>query len=757
MSPRTVAWRARVAAIFRGRGEKLAGAERVMHWLAVLACVFYAAVALWESFGPSRSGHLSSSAANAIAGENMWNWRKYEVFMAYALQPAPIEQSYTHHPFGIVVLQAIAYVLLGHNWFAMRAGAIFCSILSAPCVYGFGRKAWGVIPAASATIFFSFVPVALAFSNFSSLEVPTIGFGLLFTWATAKLWSEWKTRHLVLAAIGALGCCNGDWAGIVFVGAVAGFGFVRAYVLPRRLYGRIDERTYAKWFAFALLASAGTVVFYLALFGKADKLGDLMGSYHQRSSGSEATIAEVLANPRRKLWLGVMLGPVAIDALYVGIPVACVRLLRKPLEIFPVAWAFAASFQYFGFKQGADIHIFWPQYYAPAAALAAGSLVATLSEARAAFVLGVERLFKGPALPHFFRASTGILLGVFIAVPLALLGRIGIVELVQGRKTGGVFDQGGKFIITGAETAQFAEWAFANVATAGSTVQVLEKFDFNFSSEYGANRPYVRVNTLVAAKPEDPQRIAVLDTRNQSVKDLQTIANQFAVQDVGPLWRVDRAQKGPSFSALQYREREPNPFEFLFISGTDLIRTIAKSDDPFATWEWRDALDLPNPAPSATPTTLDELRIAHNIAVVEKDAARVKELEAKLAGAVGTPNGLRYSGGITLQGVDVHKGPAIVVTLYWATDAAYKPTDVQYQVKCKIVAAPPLWEAPLDYFEKDMAPVALIRPATWKPGSLYTQRFIALHRVGREECQGSFTGGVKPLDPAASALIFTLD
>jgi hypothetical protein len=42
-----------------------------MHWLAIAACVFFAAVAFWESFGASRSGHLATTAAYAMAGENM--------------------------------------------------------------------------------------------------------------------------------------------------------------------------------------------------------------------------------------------------------------------------------------------------------------------------------------------------------------------------------------------------------------------------------------------------------------------------------------------------------------------------------------------------------------------------------------------------------------------------------------------------------------------------------------------------------------
>jgi hypothetical protein len=43
-----------------------------------------------------------------------------------------------------------------------------------------------------------------------------------------------------------------------------------------------------------------------------------------------------------------------------------------------------------------------------------------------------------------------------------------------------------------------------------------------------------------------------------------------------------------------------------------------------------------------------------------------------------------------------------------------------------------------------MAPVPPIRVAFWKPGYLYAQRFIAIPRVGREECHGSFSSEIRP-------------
>jgi hypothetical protein len=210
------------------------------------------------------------------------------------------------------------------------------------------------------------------------------------------------------------------------------------------------------------------------------------------------------------------------------------------------------------------------------------------------------------------------------------------------------------------------------------------------------------------------------------------------------------------FKALRYVEREPKPLEWLFISGTDLARTISPNEDEYATWEWRDALGLPNTVPTAAPVTLEDLRIAHNIAVSEKDTARAADLHARLAGRVGTPRNLTFTGGVHLRGVDIHTGPAIVVTLFWETDPSFKHADANFQVKCNIVAPPRLWFTNTDYFESDMAPVPIIRPSVWKPGYLYTQRFIAEHRIGREECIGSFPSDFH-LSDGPNPVLFTLE
>ena len=94
MIPLASVRRLRLRGLWKSDAPALVGAERVMHWLAVAACAFFAAAAFWECFGTARSGHFGTSAAYAMAGENMVHWKKFAVFCAYLAHPASPDQYY---------------------------------------------------------------------------------------------------------------------------------------------------------------------------------------------------------------------------------------------------------------------------------------------------------------------------------------------------------------------------------------------------------------------------------------------------------------------------------------------------------------------------------------------------------------------------------------------------------------------------------------------------------------------------------------
>ncbi len=731
----------------------LTRAEDIAQAAAICACLFFAAVSFWEILGPLQGGHYASAAGYAIAGENMAKWHKFAVEVGYDFAAPTPDKYYCHHPYGVAVLDAIAYAVFGHHWYTIRLPAIFCSVLTPPLIYRFGRVAWGVVPAAVATIAFVFVPIDLAFCNFGNLEVPTIFFGALFSWATARLWQAWKPRYVTLASIGALGACQADWVGIVLVGCVVGFAFLRAYVMPRRWYGRLEERAHARWFGYATAAAMGTFAMYVVLFAKADKLGDFISGYHTRSAGSEDTWAAIFTQ-RRKMWFNWMVTPLGLGTVVAGLPFSAFRLTRRPVEIIPIAWTFAATFQYLVFKQGADVHIFWPHYFGPAAALAAGVVTASFMGIRRRLLARLSDRVR-----PFVSDASKAMIAVLLVAPLALLARMSLPQLVQSRITGGRFDDGGRYIATDADVAQFTAWAVSDVPLENTGVLVQNGFDHTYNTMYGAHRPSDKHGGNVSgASTTDPDRILILDARVMSPGELSAIATHFSTEAVGPYWRVDRSHAGSSVVAMRYRETQPNLLEWLFVSGTDLVRRIGPEDDQFASWEWNNALGIDTVSPSAAPGTFDELRVAHNVALARNDTGRAGDLWKRVMGKVKNPERIDFTGDLHILAIDVDRGAATVVTLLWEAGASYKPVDTYFQVKCNVTAPPKLWKGPTDYFEKDMAPVPPIHPSMYKPGFLYVQRFVALHRIGTEECKGSFpTAELHPVAGPRDPVIFTLD
>ncbi len=723
--------------------------ERAAEWVVLAAGVFFAAVALWESFGALPGGHFAGMGGFAIAGENMLRWHIFAVVAGYVATPPTPYEYYCHHPYGVPILAALAHAVLGHHWFTTRAPAVVCSALSVPLLYALGRALWGIIPAAIAVLTFVFIPVDLAFANYTNLEVPTIFFGLLFSWATVRLWQTWRTRYLALAGLAALGLCQCDWVGLVLAGVVGAFGFLRAYVFPRRWYGRIDESKYARWFAYTTAAAVFTIGLYLYLFTKSEHLSDLLMSYHQRSTGSEQTWSQVLT-PRRRMWFGWMVTRLGISIVGIGLPISVLRLVRRSAgEIMPIAWTLAATFQYAVFKQAADVHIFWPHYFGPSAALAAGAIVRTAMGARQRLLLKLHGLSH-----RVLSTATAVIIGAAVFGPLALLARMAFPQLRQSRITCGRFDDGGRHIEREADAAQFADWAAAGLPPS-ELVGYSSSIGYAYHVQYGAHHAGAQLGSDMSGGT-GPVRIGLLDTRQTSPHDLELIAHKYGVTAVGPFWRVDRST-GSSFTAMRYTERSPNVLEWFFLSGSDLARTIGPDQDQWATWEWTDHLGVDGSPPSAAPGTVEELRIAHNLAVSRGDAGRASALRERVLSKIEGSVNVDFTDDVHLIGVHVDRGSATVVTMYWETGPAFKPVDSNFLVKCNVVSPPRLWFADTDFFEKDMNPTNPIRPAMWKPGYLYLQRFVAMHRIGEERCYGVFSSPeTRPTNGAPTVALFTL-
>jgi hypothetical protein len=623
--------------------------------------------------------------------------------------------------------------------------------LTTPLVYLLSRALWGPLPGAAAAVAFAVLPMTLAFSSFHNLEGTVIFFGLLFSWATVRLWQTWRPRYLLPAALGALGACQGDWVGLVLVGVTGSLAFLRAYALPERWYGGINHRQHARWFAWSTAAAVLTLLLYLVLSARAGKLPDLLSAGELRSAGADATWAAIFG-PRRRMWVLLLFPWPALGLLGFSLLASFAGLGRRIEGALPVSWIAAATFQYLVFRQGADVHIFWPHYYGVVVALGAGQLAA------AGLWLSDRARARWPSS----RAEALRLAAIFGPLALLLLAtlRVGLVQAYQSRLTGGRFDDGGRYIAVDQDRSALAEYLRPLVPPA-SVVGLHRSFSRTWNVEYGLRSPVQALASLPGPRsPSDPVRLVLLDARYCTADELQAAARDHALQLAGPFGWYDRDAPPAPPVAWRYDERQPQGLERYFLTGSDLRRQVSPALDEWTTAEWREHLGLDAPRPVSPPLTAEAARVASNLAASRGDAGLAAELRRRVEASYPGRFEVDFSGGLRLIGLRTEEGPATVVSLLWETGPNFRPFDGDFLVRSRVVAPPPLWASATDYFEKEVAPPTALRPALWKPGRLYEQRFVAMRRVGVERFEGTWVSrrGAPPVPALGGerAPLFTL-
>src|SRR5206468_4440400 len=110
------------------------------------------------------------------------------------------------------------------------------------------------------------------------------------------------------------------------------------------------------------------------------RVSDLVNSFFVRSSGSGLPLKVVLASRQYRIELmftalGIFLGKLALPVI-----LARAVVKRDDRELVPLPLLGAAAVQYLVFKQGADVHIFWPHPFATYFALGCGALAASVRD-----------------------------------------------------------------------------------------------------------------------------------------------------------------------------------------------------------------------------------------------------------------------------------------------------------------------------------------------------------------------------------------
>jgi len=706
------------------RGELLA--SRIF---VVLASAWFAAAASWELLGPILGGHYASVASMGIIADNIHRWGIKGPVWVYTAAHPDASMYYCHHPWGIFWTTAGFRELFGRHDYVCRLPAVLLSALTPPVLYAIGRDLYRPIAGASAACAFVVLPITLSFANFNALEVPVMAFGAMFLWGWIRFRRSRQRRWMAFSLVSALAALNSDWPAFVLVFAVLVVELGSMAAAPR-----IERRRVLYW---ALLAACAVTVgaLYLVLFARLGQLDDLFASYELRADGRSSSIAADLRG--RRYWIELSFTPLAIALGKCGVLVLAARviLLRRAEELAALCVLAMALLQYLVFSQGAEVHVFWPHYFALYFALAMAALTATIAPSISR--LAATRRWRG------WPASLAVSL-----LPLLLVLRDGVEVLAWARATGGRFNEKGGFIQTDGDKV-FVLRQIALELPQDASVGLDQSMGPTWAQIWSLGGRVVETPASIPQFEPLANAVLIADLRNLSEVDATFLLHGYEVRALGP-YLV--AREGYGFSAYSVRAREPTLAEWLLTSATEPQRSLQL--DPFATWEIAVHHAVVAPYPQADPRSLEDLRIAHNVAVDRADPAAAERLMAELARHYAGVSA-RFTDGTALVGFRVTAGVQPRVALLLRAEGPLS-AGVVPKIRSRVVESPWLSTTMADPTRRDVAARPLIAPRLWRRGWLYLLDAPLLPRPGIEAFELSFAGAgaPRPSTGAAAAHLF---
>jgi len=708
--------------------------ERVCQAVAVLASLGFALAAFWELGDRFAAGHFAAASAVCTAGENMWRWGIAGPVIHQLGEAPASNEFYCHHPWGIFWVSALFMKALGHHAWACRLPAALQSALTVPALYFTGRAMWGPVAGAVAALGFAVMPIALSFSDFNALEVPAIFGTVLCIWGYARFRQRYRSRDAWLSLGGLVYGLCADWPVAVFGACMLGTVFVAVFVL-RPWLQPLDRRRTATFWGLAVVLCGLTIGGHLLAFAGLGQLNELFAQGNRRSAGAQLPLALVLS--ARKFWIEVSFTGLGIALGKLALPLLGLRLLlrRTEVEALPLAVFAMALFQYVVFKQGADVHIFWPHYFALYFALGCAALAQS--------ALDLTRL-ASRRWPSFgqIRWAYAVLAG-FVLLVLAILPD-GVRALRYAHRSGGRFNEHGRLIKADKDKSAALEWLSARWAPRAA-VTLHPGMRQSLWVDWALQRPVTTVTMLPSGPGTPADRYYVADLRFMSGAEQDTLASNFSSTVLGPFLAIDRAAPGGELRAFEVERIQPSALESYFVSSSHALRRIVP--DPFSTWEFKDRFDLtPNPVPAAPPKTFEQRRIAHNIAISRGDAASAAEhLEALLAGA-DRSHALDFGSGNSLLGTRLERGSSLVFSVY-VRAAGADPSDPELSMHSTVTESPRTSLIDRDAALAEVGMPFTIPASRWKSGYVYSSVTEVIRRIGKERWTATFrtrnTGGLQ--------------
>jgi hypothetical protein len=706
--------------------------------VVVVATLWYALALGWCIRARVGNGHDALTAARGIMADNMIHWGIWGPVRGYTIAAPGSDYYYANHPFGTYWLVSLFARVLGRHEFVPRFAPVLQSIAIPPLLYAICRRYWDPVCGALAALAYVALPITLAFGNLAGFEVPTLFACLLTTWGYLRFSEQWKTRWMLVSLLGVLWGVNVDWNYLMFVGPAVGVLVVAALVLPPRWFAeRVRVLPFARWALFATAITAIGVAAWFWYFHKIHAVATLLASDDSRSKGAELPLETALS--ARRYWVDATFTPLAVTLGKVAFPILLLRVfvMRRIREIFVVAIWIMAFVTYTKFKYGADVHIYWPFAFGAYFALSFGML--------AWVVMGLARWI----LAWFRRADTKgaiplLTLGAMSIVPIAILPD-GIEGLRYARQTGGRFNENGARDFRDVDKAQALEWMAERMAP-DIVVEMHNGMHSTWADDWALHRAIKTHPTPPDTEAPALERYFVADLEFQPSGDQKKMFDAFEVKVVDHFAMVDRsAPKGP-LDAYVFDERQPTFLEWYLAYGTEPVRTIRP--DPWATWELRDAWSqTPNPPPTGTPETLEQLRIAHNVAVAKGDAAAADDYQEQLVSRIDISVATVFTDGTHLLGERYTTGVLPELVLFFrpaatpAEDLEFAISSVVEEKKARSLVAP-------DDKTKQLGAPFYVPTKYWKVGYIYAEKTDIHHRSGRER----FAGRWEPQDKAPKPL-----
>jgi 4-amino-4-deoxy-L-arabinose transferase-like glycosyltransferase len=677
-------------------------------------------VALWGVNGPFPDGHFASQANAGVIGLNMSRYHTIFAYWPFLEQPPGMGSAYMHHPLGLFWTAGLMIKLFGaHDW-ALRAPAIICVALTAFFEYRCGRAIWGPIAGALCALAYAALPITLGFANFLALEQWLMLGTLIATWGYVRFRQTGFDRYTLASVAGLAIAVLYDWEAYVWVGLLLAFLFVRGFVIPARWLGAVDGRRFGRYWAVMAGAAIVLLAFTVGLVLYSGRVEDLIGVYGVRSAGRATPLHQVLQARHVRIELMFTALGIALGKLAVPVIIGRFVVRRDEFEALPLFLLIMALLQYLLFKQGADVHIFWPHPFATYFGLAVGALAATARDLWVWAAPRLRRRFPGARLPGAERAA--LVGGALVLLPVLLVLRDGASLIRLARESGGRFmEVGGQSEIDEDTALRWFLARFPESERVGYHVSVAKHWNVQWAA-----RPRQDVWQQPVAPPQP--RIFMMDARNGSAADLREAARRYHVHAVGWFWLMDRGAPPAPIDGYSFDEHDPGPLESLSQGATEPIRRVVP--DPFVTWEWRTLMGQPATQPPANPATRDQLRIAHNAAVVRGDAAAAARYRADLVSRLDIPVTAKWNTGLELLGVAHHRGAARSLTPFFLegkTGACQKVL-----IRAHVTGRRFLSTLPVDPDTPDTAPLPPVLCDLWQAGQIYSVPTVYRHRAGHE-------------------------